>query len=77
TYLKFAIKIDKNYVHRVQDALRREENGEVDKLRNTPYFRSLDSFISSFLSNDYEFEQPLRKRTIEIPASRLINVSFD
>lgn len=77
TCLKCAFKIDKNYVNRVQDALRREENGEVDTLRNTPYFRSLDSFISSFLSNDYEFEQPLRKRTIEIPASRLIDVSFD
>ncbi|MGU5651285.1 hypothetical protein ACV1DG_23005 [Aeromonas hydrophila] len=77
TYLKCAFKIDKNYVNRVQDALRREENGDVDTLRNTPYFRSLDSFISSFLSNDYEFEQPLRKRTIEIPASRLIDVSFD
>lgn len=77
TYLKCAFKIDKNYVNRIQDALRREENGEVDTLRNTPYFRSLDSFISSFLSNDYGFEQPLRKRTIEIPASRLIDVSFD
>lgn len=77
TCLKCAFKIDKNYVNRVQDALKREENGEVDTLRNTPYFRSLDSFISTFLSNDYEFEQPLRKRTIEISASRLIDVSFD
>lgn len=77
TCLKCAFKIDKNYVNRVQDALKREENGEVDTLRSTPYFRSLDSFISTFLSNDYEFEQPLRKRTIEIPASRLIDVSFD
>lgn len=77
TYLKCAFKIDKNYVNRVQDALKREENGEVDTLRNTPYFRSLDSFISTFHSRDYEFEQPLRKRTIEIPASRLIDVSFD
>ncbi|MDV2858239.1 AAA family ATPase [Oceanimonas sp. CAM02] len=77
TYLKCAFKIDRSYVNRVQDALRREENGEVDTLRNTPYFRSLDSFISSLLSNDYEFEQPLRKRIIEIPASRLIDVSFD
>ena len=32
---------------------------------------------NTFVSNDYEFEQPLRKRTIEIPASRLIDVSFD
>ncbi|EHI1009229.1 AAA family ATPase [Escherichia coli] len=77
TCLKCAFKIDKNYVNRVQDALKREESGEVDTLRNTPYFRSLDSFINTFVSNDYEFEQPLRKRTIEIPASRLIDVSFD
>ncbi|MGU3163025.1 ATP-binding protein [Vibrio cholerae] len=77
TCLKCAFKIDKNYVNRVQDALKREESGEVDTLRNTPYFRSLDSFINTFVANDYEFEQPLRKRTIEIPASRLIDVSFD
>ncbi|HAV1358628.1 AAA family ATPase [Vibrio parahaemolyticus] len=77
TCLKCAFKIDKNYVNRVQDALKREENGEVNTLRNTPYFRSLDSFISTFHSRDYEFEQPLRKRTIEIPAIRLIDVSFD
>ncbi|WBA16757.1 ATP-binding protein [Salinivibrio proteolyticus] len=77
TCLKCAFKIDKNYVKRVQDALKREENGEVDTLRNTPYFRSLDSFISTFHSRDYEFEQPLRKRTIEVLASRIIDVSFD
>jgi len=77
TCLKSAFKIDKNYVNRVQDALKREESGEVDTIRNTPYFRSLDSFINTFVSNDYEFEQSLPKRTIEIPASRLIDVSFD
>jgi ABC-type multidrug transport system ATPase subunit len=77
TFLKCAFKIDKNYVNRVQDALKREENGEVDTLRNTPYFRSLDSFISTFCSRDYEFEQTLRKRIIEIQANRLIDVSFD
>lgn len=77
TRLKCAFKIDKNYVSRIQDALKREENGEVNTLRNTPYFRSLDSFISTFHSRDYEFEQPLRKRNIEIPANRLIDVSFD
>lgn len=77
TRLKCAFKIDKNYASRVQDALKREESGEVNTLRNTPYFRSLDSFISTFHSRDYEFEQPLRKRIIEIPANRLIEVSFD
>lgn len=77
TRLKCAFKIDKSYVSRIQDALKREEKGEVNTLRNTPYFRSLDSFISTFHSRDYEFEQPLRKRNIEILANRLIDISFD
>ena len=77
TVLKCGFKIDKNYVNRVQNALKQEENGEVNTLRNTPYFRSLDSFISNFNSEDYNFEQPIRKRTIEVPANSLIDVSFD
>lgn len=77
TVLKCAFKVDNNYVSRVQNALKQEESGEVNTLRNTPYFRSLDSFISNFNSVDYNFEQPIRKHTIEIPANRLIDVSFD
>lgn len=77
TVLKCAFKVDKNYVRRVQEALKQEERGETDTLRSTPYFRSLESFISAFYSRDYEFDQSLKKRTIDIPASRLINVSFD
>jgi AAA15 family ATPase/GTPase len=77
TVFKCAFKIDTNYVNRVKDALKREESGEVDTLRNTPYFRTLDSFVSNFHTNDYDFEQHIRKSTIEIPANRLIDVSFD
>lgn len=77
TVLKCAFKIDKNYVARVQDALKREETGETDTLRATAYFRTLDSFVSTLISPEFEFEQPLRKRTVEIPANRLIDVSFD
>ncbi|MBH0067252.1 AAA family ATPase [Pseudoalteromonas sp. NZS100] len=77
TCLKCAFKIDKNYVSRVQDALKREMKGEVNTLRSTPYFRSLDSFISILYSKDYEFEEPIRKHTIEIFADRLVDISFD
>jgi ABC-type cobalamin/Fe3+-siderophores transport system ATPase subunit len=77
TVLKFAFRIDKNYITRIQDALRREEGGETDTLRSTAYFRTLDSFVNTFISRDFEFENPLRKQTIEISASRLIDVSFD
>lgn len=77
TVLKCAFKVDKNYVNRVQAALKQEEIGGADTLRSSPYFRSLESFISTFYSRDYEFDQSLKKRTIDISANRLIDVSFD
>jgi len=77
TTFKCAFKVDKNYIARVQDALKREERGEADTLRATPYFRSLESFITNLISRDYEFEEPLRKRTVDLTANGLIRVSFD
>ncbi|MCP5209579.1 MAG: ATP-binding protein [Hahellaceae bacterium] len=77
TTFKCAFKVDKNYIARVQDALKREERGEADTLRATPYFRSLESFITNLISREYEFEVPLRKRTVDLTANGLIRVSFD
>ena len=77
TTFKCAFKVDKKYISRVQDALKREERGEADTLRATPYFRSLESFITNLISREYEFEQPLRKRTVDLTANGLIRVSFD
>lgn len=77
TTFKCAFKVDKNYVARVRDALKREERGGADTLRATPYFRSLESFITHRISRDYEFEEPLRKRTIDLTANGLNRVSFD
>ena len=61
----------------MQSALKQEERGEANTLRATPYFRSLDSFITNLISRGYDFEEPLRKRTINITANGLIQVSFD
>ncbi|TLU67997.1 ATP-binding protein [Enterobacter sp. MF024] len=77
TILKCTFKVDKNYIARVQDALSREERGEADTLRATPYFRSLESFITNLISRSYEFEEPIRKQSINITANGLIQVSFD
>ena len=77
TTFRCSFRVDKNYVARVQDALKREERGEADTLRATPYFRSLESFVTNLISRDYEFEEPLRKRAVDLTANRLIRVSFD
>ncbi|MCC5450699.1 ATP-binding protein [Rheinheimera sp. UJ51] len=77
TFLKCAFKVDKNYINRVEDARKREENGDIDTLVNTPYFKILDSFVSKFVSEDYAFEQPIKKQNIEIRANQLLKISFD
>ncbi|MFI8621673.1 ATP-binding protein [Marinomonas sp. NPDC078689] len=77
TILKCGFKIDRSYIQRVQEALRKEEIGETDTLRNTPYFRTLDSFVSQIVSDDFDFSTPLRKKDIEINANDLIDVSFE
>lgn len=77
TIFKTSFKIDKGFANQVQDALRKEEAGELGTLRSTAYFRTLDSFITNLISEEYDFSQPLRKRTINIPANRLVEVSFD
>lgn len=77
TIFKYDFKVDRNYIARVQDALKREERGEVDTLRATPYFRSLESFITNLISREYDFQEPLRKTSVALTANDLIQVSFD
>jgi hypothetical protein len=76
TQLICSFKVDRRFVLQVQDALKREESGELQTLRSTAYFRALDSFISNLVDVGYDFEKPLSKKKITINASRLINVSF-
>lgn len=77
TTFKTAFRVDRNYANQVQAALLREEAGEVDTIRATPYFRTLDSFISNLISNDYDFSHALNKTEISITANHLVNISFD
>jgi len=77
TTLSASFKVDKAYVSRVQDALKKEEHGETETLRSTPYFRSLDSFITANTGlQEYNFDEPVRKRTISITSETLFGTSF-
>lgn len=77
TTFRCSFGVDRRYIDRVKDALKREENGETGTLRSTPYFRTLASFVSNVVTDDFDFEAPLRRRNVAIEASSLINVSFD
>ncbi|MCB1759380.1 MAG: ATP-binding protein [Gammaproteobacteria bacterium] len=69
-------KVDRRYADRVQEALKDEARGEVETLRSTPYFRSLASFIEKNVDEQYDFEQALRKRSVELSSRRLLAASY-
>lgn len=75
--LTIKFKVDKRYAEQVQAALKVEESGaDTDTLRATPYFRSLTSFISNNVDADYEFDNSLSKRTIEVSSETLFKASY-
>ena len=69
--------MDKRYAEQVQAALKTEESGaDIDTLRSTPYFRSLTSFIANNVDADYEFDNALSKRTVELSSTTLFETSY-
>lgn len=74
--LAMKFKVDRHYAERVQEALAAEAQGEVETLRSTPYFRSLASFIENNVDEQYDFEQALRKRSVELSSQRLLAASY-
>jgi ABC-type cobalamin/Fe3+-siderophores transport system ATPase subunit len=74
--LECKFKIDKQFSIRVQEALKQEEKGEIETLRSTPYFRSLESFIEKCVQSGYEFDSSLKKKTINLTADKLFQVTF-
>ncbi len=76
TELSCKFKVDKKFVTRVKAALKKEEIGETETIRATPYFRSLDSFIDACVQDGYSFDDPIRKTEITLNAEKLFDVSF-
>ncbi|WP_419619064.1 AAA family ATPase [Thiolapillus sp.] len=74
--LTMKFKVDRRYAERVQEALAAEARGELETLRSTPYFRSLASFIEKNVDEQYDFEQALRKRPVELSSQRLLAASY-
>ncbi|MBS3842469.1 AAA family ATPase [Proteus mirabilis] len=74
--LSFSFRVDKRYAHRVQDALRKEEVGEKGTLRQTPFYRSLESFVEELIDREYLFEEKLSTKTIELSSYDLLSVKF-
>ncbi|TMP59567.1 ATP-binding protein [Pseudoalteromonas sp. S1610] len=74
--LSFSFRIDKRYAQRIQDALKKEEMGEKNTLRHTPFHRSLESFIEELIDLEYLFESKLPSQRIELSSYDLLSVKF-
>ncbi|ELA9213648.1 AAA family ATPase [Vibrio parahaemolyticus] len=74
--LSFSFRVDKRYAQRVQDALKKEEGGEKGTLRQTPFYRSLESFVEELIDREYLFEEKLSTKTIELSSYDLLSVKF-
>lgn len=74
--LSFSFRVDKRYAQRVQDALKKEEVGEKGTLRQTPFYRSLESFVEELIDREYLFEEKLSTKKIELSSYELLSVKF-
>lgn len=74
--LSFSFRVDKRYAQRVQDALKKEEVGKKGTLRQTPFYRSLESFVEELIDREYLFEEKLSTKTIELSSYDLLSVKF-
>ncbi|EPJ0237481.1 ATP-binding protein [Vibrio parahaemolyticus] len=74
--LSFSFRVDKRYAQRVQDALKKEEVGEKGTLRQTPFYRSLESFVEELIDREYLFEEKLSTKTIKLSSYDLLSVKF-
>lgn len=76
TKLSFTFRVDKRYALRIQDALKKEEIGEKGTLRQTPFYRSLESFIEASIDKEYLFEEKLSSQLVTISAKELLSLKF-
>ena len=74
--LSFSFRVDKRYAQRVQDALKKEEFGEKGTLRQTPFYRSLESFVEELIDREYLFEERLSTKKLELSSYDLLSVKF-
>lgn len=72
-----SIKIEQSYINRIMDALKQEEDGENDTFRMSPYHRTLESFVSSIIDANYDFDTPLLENKIILNYENIFIPSFE
>jgi ABC-type cobalamin/Fe3+-siderophores transport system ATPase subunit len=76
TVLELSIRVKSQYVNRIKTALFKEQFGEQGTIRQTPFHRSLESFIEELIDDHYSFEKALRESSLKLSPRELLKVKF-
>lgn len=74
--LSIQFRIQSAYVTQIQQALKREALGEKDTFRQTVFHRNLANFIEECIDEDYDFEETMRSRTVQLKSAQITRIHF-
>ena len=77
TKLTLKVKVDSAYVSRVKMAIEDEIKGDANTLVSSAYHRTLESFINTNVSKEFDFEEPLTITSLSLESSDIKNVSYE
>jgi len=71
----FSVEIGQVYINAIAEALKKEETDfEVPTLRKTKFHQILEKLVTNKISADYEFDNSLRKSSVEINGNDVIQI---
>lgn len=76
TNFGLSVRVKSNYSKRIQNALYKEQLGQQGTVRQTPFHRSLESFLEELVDGDYTFDKALSKTALNLNSSELLKVKF-
>ena len=74
--VSFKFTVPRDYVDRVKKEVAVEERGEQSVLLSTPFFRTLASFIETYVDEDYDFEDLLSSVDVDLTQRALARASY-
>ena len=74
--LSIQFRIQSAYVTQIQQALKREALGAKDTFRQTVFHRNLANFIEECIDEDYDFEETMRSRTVQLKPAQITRIHF-
>ena len=77
TQISFDVKVGTPYIDIVKSARKDEAESGAYEITQKAYHNNLESFINSIFDKEYDFEQPIELKTVDLNQNNLSEVSFE